>query len=77
MLLALFHSDHVVIQNDGHEHIALARARLDAYLAGVDRRFAAVPLHGEALSGWLLSGLGFVSLGSFVASRYGGSVSRN
>lgn len=31
----------------------------------------AVPLLDEALTGWLLAGLIFVSLGSFVASRYG------
>ena len=31
----------------------------------------AVPLLGEPLTGWLLSGLAFVSLGSFIASRYG------
>ena len=31
----------------------------------------AVPLLDEALTGWLLAGLVFVSLGSFIASRYG------
>ena len=35
---------------------------------------AAVPLLGEALSGWLLCGLFFVSLGAYIASRYGGAV---
>ena len=42
-------------------------------LAGV----LAVPLLDEALSLWLLSGLVFVSLGSYIASRYGNSSSRN
>ncbi|MEO8409861.1 MAG: DMT family transporter, partial [Propionivibrio sp.] len=36
----------------------------------------AVPLLDEALTGWLLAGLVFVSLGSFVASRYGASKAR-
>ena len=36
----------------------------------------AVPLLGEPLTGWLLSGLVFVSLGSFIASRYGNTASK-
>ncbi len=53
------------------------RAAVFLALVPITTGLAAVPLLGEALSGWLLSGLVFVSLGSFVASRYGGSVSRN
>ena len=53
------------------------RAAVFLALVPITTGLAAVPLLGEALTGWLLSGLVFVSLGSFVASRYGGSVSRN
>ncbi len=37
----------------------------------------AVPLLDEALTPWLLSGLVFVSLGSFIASRYGSTPMRS
>lgn len=53
------------------------RAAVFLALVPITTGLAAVPLLGEALTGWLLSGLVFVTLGSFVASRYGGSVSRN
>ena len=53
------------------------RAAVFLALVPITTGLTAVPLLGEALTGWLLSGLVFVSLGSFVASRYGGSVSRN
>lgn len=53
------------------------RAAVFLALVPITTGLAAVPLLGETLTGWLLSGLVFVSLGSFVASRYGGSVSRN
>ena len=56
----------------------LGTERAAAFLALVPivTGLAAVPLLGEALTGWLMSGLVFVSLGSFVASRYGSTVSR-
>ena len=53
------------------------RAAVFLALVPITTGLAAVPLLGEALTGWLLSGLVFVSLGSFVASRYGGSVTRH
>ena len=53
------------------------RAAVFLALVPITTGLAAVPLLGEALSGWLLSGLVFVSLGSFVASRHGGSVRRH
>ena len=49
------------------------RAAVFLALVPITTGLAAVPLLGEALTGWLLSGLVFVSLGSFVASRYGGA----
>jgi drug/metabolite transporter (DMT)-like permease len=51
----------------------LGTERAAAFLALVPivTGIAAVPLLDEALTAWLLSGLVFVSLGSFVASRYG------
>ena len=57
----------------------LGTERAAAFLALVPiaTGLLAVPLLGEALSGWLLSGLFFVSLGSYVASRYGSSALKN
>lgn len=51
----------------------LGTERAAAFLALVPivTGIAAVPLLDEALTAWLLSGLVFVSLGSYVASRYG------
>jgi len=51
----------------------LGAERAAAFLALVPivTGLVAVPLLGETLTIWLLSGLIFVSLGSFIASRYG------
>ena len=53
------------------------RASVFLALVPITTGLAAVPLLGEALNTWLLGGLVFVSLGSFIASRYGGSITRN
>ena len=53
------------------------RAAVFLALVPITTGLAAVPLLGETLTGWLLSGLVFVSLGSFIASRYGGALNRN
>lgn len=57
----------------------LGTERAAAFLALVPivTGLLAVPLLDEALTGWLLSGLFFVSLGSYVASRYGRTPARN
>ncbi len=54
----------------------LGTERSAAFLALVPivAGLAAVPLLDEALTGWLLAGLVFVSLGAYIASRYGGAV---
>ena len=51
----------------------LGTERAAAFLALVPivTGVVAVPLLDEPLTAWLLSGLAFVSLGSFIASRYG------
>ncbi len=56
----------------------LGTERAAAFLALVPivTGIVAVPLLGEPLTGWLLSGLVFVSLGSFIASRYGNTASK-
>jgi drug/metabolite transporter (DMT)-like permease len=57
----------------------LGAERTAAFLALVPivTGILAVPLLDEALTTWLLSGLVFVSLGSYIASRYGSTPARN
>ncbi|MEI7431335.1 MAG: DMT family transporter [Betaproteobacteria bacterium] len=57
----------------------LGTERAAAFLALVPivTGILAVPLLNEPLTGWLLSALVFVSLGSFIASRYGASPMRS
>jgi drug/metabolite transporter (DMT)-like permease len=57
----------------------LGAERAAAFLALVPivTGLLAVPLLDEALTPWLLSGLVFVSLGSYIASRYGTTPLRN
>ncbi|MFZ4535545.1 DMT family transporter [Propionivibrio sp.] len=57
----------------------LGTERAAAFLALVPivTGIIAVPLLDEALTAWLLSGLFFVSLGSYIASRYGATPIRN
>jgi drug/metabolite transporter (DMT)-like permease len=57
----------------------LGAERTAAFLALVPivTGLVAVPLLDEALSTWLLSGLFFVSLGSYIASRYGSTLIRS
>jgi drug/metabolite transporter (DMT)-like permease len=57
----------------------LGAERAAAFLALVPivTGIIAVPLLDEALTPWLLSGLVFVSLGSYIASRYGTTPIRN
>ena len=57
----------------------LGTERASAFLALVPivTGILAVPLLDEPLTGWLLSGLIFVSLGSFIAARYGTTSNRS
>ena len=57
----------------------LGTERASAFLALVPivTGILAVPLLDEPLTGWLLSGLMFVSLGSFIAARYGATPNRS
>ena len=57
----------------------LGAERAAAFLALVPivTGLLAVPLLGEALTAWLMGGLVFVSLGSFIASRYGNTQIRS
>lgn len=57
----------------------LGTERAAAFLALVPivTGILAVPLLDEPLTGWLLSGLVFVSLGSFIASRFGTTPNRS
>lgn len=49
------------------------RAAVFLALVPITTGLAAIPLLGEALNAWLLAGLVFVSAGSFIASRFGGT----
>ncbi len=57
----------------------LGAERAAAFLALVPivTGLVAVPLLDEALTAWLLSGIFFVSMGSYIASRYGSTTIRN
>lgn len=57
----------------------LGMERTTAFLALVPIviGIAAVPLLDEPLTAWLASGIVFVSLGSYIASRYGSTLIRN
>ena len=57
----------------------LGTERAAAFLALVPivTGILAVPLLDEPLTHWLLSGLVFVSLGSYIASRYGATPIRS
>lgn len=57
----------------------LGAERAAAFLALVPivTGLVAVPLLDEALTAWLLSGIFFVSMGSYIASRYGSTPIRN
>lgn len=49
------------------------RAAVFLALVPITTGLAAIPLLGESLNAWLLAGLVFVSMGSFIASRFGGT----